>query len=527
VIQPVWHPGAHSTSTASNKVLNYCNTNTSLDSKKSIIQPISSIDVKRYDSNSTLGMRLLHTTTNARIYDSNDNHRATNTVTNISGDYSCESYVPTTSLISATSSTNTLKGTSSSNNNTCNVLAATIPSPTSISTLAEVGSVALSVNTNKRPRQPATKNSDEHYAIVSGLQASSSHIPFTFASSTIASSICNKSPSLILSTNKILLPKSKSQADYRSKLSDADKDRIRQRETKRRAEARAASKLMPAANASISMLPKGQAEVQATYRSQLSRSDTIRFKQQNTAQRAAARAVFPDTRHDTLRQKDTSNRVLARLALPETEHDRLRQINTVQRARARAQQRQSALQQSDEPTRYHSSGELMPTNEFLNMFDKDPFAAQARFAIGSGFNAHGDVFMQTIIDSDTGQAVLSETDRLRLTNVDPLSDRVLLNAMEGFMHATDSSQLYSACSSCGITGMSNNPADGIFTPIPLFDLEKGWNTDLFGNKKTHLRTLLDLFQIEDCNLPQLFEYFKICRLYFSYFILNLFNGNSC
>jgi hypothetical protein len=415
---PGWHPGAHSTSTATNKVPNYCNPNT-------------------------------------------------------------------------------LKS-SSSNNNTCNVLAATIPSPTSISTLAEVGSVALSVNTNKRPRQPATKNSDEHYAIVSGLQASSTHIPFTFRSSTIASSICSEapSPSSIPSQNALpnkikQLPrsyqKSKDKADYRSKLSDADKDRIRQCDTLRRAKARAALKLIkPLKTTALNEIEMNLSAINMKKRK----------------------------KGDSIPHEDTSaKRSKSSFKLAVTEYDRQRQLNTQQRATLRANQYHVDDEARQDTLETHALGETMPTNELLNLFEKDPYAAQIRFAVGSGFNAHEDAFLNPVLDEDTGHPVLSDVDRVSLKNVKPIAENDLMKAMKGFMHATDSAQRMNVCSSCGITGLAHNSNDRVFTVLPLYDEVKGWNTTMFGNKKKAIRkTLFELFKIEETNIPK-YTVGKYCTIW--------------
>jgi hypothetical protein len=148
----------------------------------------------------------------------------------------------------------------------------------------------------------------------------------------------------------------------------------------------------------------------------------------------------------------------------------------------------------------HADGTFMPTNEYCNLFEKDSRAAQARFAVGSGFNAHGDAFMNPIIDPETGLGALSESDRRKLINVGPLSQATVLNAVDQFIKYTDPAQPIHVCGCCGMKGFSHNQQGKKFDSVVLVKDDGAWSETTYGNKKSaSYRTLLDMFEIEACN----------------------------
>ncbi len=143
------------------------------------------------------------------------------------------------------------------------------------------------------------------------------------------------------------------------------------------------------------------------------------------------------------------------------------------------QQFQQSLINSQQASAYFA-----PTLQFLNMRERNCMAAQMRFALGSGFNAHNDIFMKpTVLDLDTGNLVLDESDIESMTNTEPLTTQELMACMNQFMATTDSGQPIGACASCGVTSLQFTKEFQIL--------------ELYGEPVHSGKTLSEIFQIVD------------------------------
>jgi hypothetical protein len=285
---------------------------------------------------------------------------------------------------------------------------------------------------------------------------------------------------------------SQQRALSRSKMSEEDKIAVRKRDALRKAASRAAQKVTPASTSHICETNMSKpAENQQDHR----RKQIAKYK-------TAARASMSNEEHVASQQQNTARRAIARQNLPSTQYDIIRQVNTQQRAVARNVIRDRTQVDQRNSLQDHIPGNTMPTNEYLNLFEKDAHAAQARFAIGSGFNVHGDVYMKQLIDSATGAAVLSDEDRHKLINVGPVPENAMLNAVDKFIKYTDASQPIYVCASCGIRGLSNNDASKAFASLNLLNTDGSWNDARFGSKKTTYKTLLEIFEIDESILHE-------------------------
>ncbi len=294
---------------------------------------------------------------------------------------------------------------------------------------------------------------------------------------------------------------SQQRALSRSKMSEEDRIAVRKRDALRKAASRAAQKITPASTGHISEnTTSKQAENQQN-----------RKRKQNAKSLTAARASMSNEEHVASQQRDTAHRAIARQNLPSTQVDNIRQLDSQHRAAARNILRDRNQVNQRTSLQEHASGCTIPTNEYLNLFEKNAHAAQARFAVGSGFNVHGDVYMKQMINSTTGAAVLSDEDRQKLINVGPLSENTILSAVDKFMKYTDASQPIHVCGSCGIRGLTNNDESKLYASFVLVNSDGSWNAARFGSKKNTYKTLLEIFEIGNDLLHE-YTHGPYCRI---------------
>ena len=152
---------------------------------------------------------------------------------------------------------------------------------------------------------------------------------------------------------------------------------------------------------------------------------------------------------------------------------------------ATAQQQQ---QQAVEDFTANARSGVPPTVAFMNQFESNADAAQAKFAFSSGFNSLGDAFLNPTNEGDDPPR-LSDEDICRLRNIDPITDKFKLQQMRKFIKRTTAGQAILACASCGITNIVGESSD-----------ENAFNEDtlLFGGRKP----VATVFEILQENLHQ-------------------------
>ena len=235
------------------------------------------------------------------------------------------------------------------------------------------------------------------------------------------------------------------------------------------------------------------------------RCQVARNRQDSPARMQRIRSAFPVLTQQQNRERNTALRQKARSDMQPEAKKQTQEQNTMQHRRRRRIERLEQHRVEAEIVAQHVSGEALPSIEFLNLYDKNVLAAQARFAQGSGFDLHNDIFLHpSVVLAGTAPEVkvLSEEDVAKMTNLGPVSDEQLMSAMRKFMQTTDSAQQINACASCGITGFENS--DPTFTRISLVSSNGDFNDTKFPRKSSahaHASTLLEIFLIGEDAIP--------------------------